>query len=643
MSKSNDFVHLHLHTQYSLLDGAVLVGDLMEKIKKTGMTPMVGISDHGTMHGIVDFYRQALANDIKPILGCEVYVAPDNRFNTSYERGQDKNHHLVLQAESNKGLSNLQKLVSRAQFEGFHYKPRIDKELLAEYSEGIIGLSACLAGEVPRKLMREQYDEAVIAAHEYRDILGKDNFFLEIQENGIEEQLMVNRNLIKMSRESGIPLVATNDCHYLNKGDHLSHEILICIQTQSTINSPNRFEIHSDQLCVKTGEEMWRAFGEVPDALTNTVEIANRCSTNIEFGNLHLPDYDVPEGYTIESYLLHLARKGLHEKLAKVPAEKHENYYKRLDDEMAVICGKNFAGYFLIVWDFMNYSRRVGIPVGPGRGSGAGSIVAYTLGITDLDPLEFNLLFERFLNPERSSMPDFDIDFCVRGREQVIKYVREKYGDDRVSMIITFGKLQGRSTVRDVGRVLEVPLPIVDKLAKAIPPDPGMTLRKALKKDDELKKVFQAVDGGETILNHAVKLEGLIRNTGMHAAGVIIADKPLNEYVPLSRGQNNEVICQFEKDTAESVGLVKFDFLGLNNLTIIDEAVKQIKKNRGEDLDISNIPLDNKEVFELLSRGDATGVFQLECSGMKNLLRKLKPECFEDIIALVALYRPGPM
>jgi len=643
MNQNKDFVHLHLHTQYSLLDGAILVGDLMQKIKETGMTPMVGISDHGTMHGIVDFYRQALANGIKPILGCEVYVAPDKRTDTNYERGQEKNHHLVLHAKNNTGLTNLQKLVSRAQFEGFHYKPRIDKEILAEHSAGLIGMSACLAGEIPRKIMRDQYDEALAAAMQYRDILGKDDFFLEIQENGIEEQLMVNRNLIKMSRENGIPLVATNDCHYLNKGDHLSHEVLICIQTQSTLSSPDRFEIHSDQLWVKSPDEMWQAFGEVPDALTNTVEIAERCSSSITFGELHLPEYEVPEDYTLTSYLTHLSRKGLHEKLAKVPSEKHEQYYKRLDDELEVIIGKNFAGYFLIVWDFMNYSRKEGIPVGPGRGSGAGSLVAYSLGITDLDPIDLDLLFERFLNPERESMPDFDIDFCVRGREQVIRYVREKYGDDRVAQIITFGKLLGRSTVRDVGRVLEVPLPDVDKLAKAIPSDPGMTLRKALKNDKDLEQVFKAIPRGEEILTHAVKLEGLVRNTGMHAAGIVISDKPLNEYVPLCRGQNNEVIAQFEKDTLESVGLVKFDFLGLNNLTIIDEAIKQIKKNQGIDLDINKLPLDDKNVFELLSRGDATGVFQLESSGMKNLLRKLKPESFEDIIALVALYRPGPM
>jgi len=643
MAGNNDFVHLHLHTQYSLLDGAIKVGDLMEKVKETGMTPIIGISDHGTMHGIVDFYRQAKANDIKPVLGCEVYVAPDDRKNTTYEKGQDRNHHLVLQAKNNKGLSNLQKLVSLAQFEGFHYKPRIDKEILAEYSEGIIGLSACLAGEIPRKIMRDQYDEAVQVALQYRDILGKDDFYLEIQDNGIEEQLMVNRNLIKMSKETGIPLVATNDCHYLNQGDHLSHEVLICIQTQQTLSSPNRFEIHSDQLWVKTGEEMWRAFSEVPESLLSTMEIAEKCETSITFGELHLPEYEVPDGYSISSYLEHLSREGLNEKLARIPSGEHQKYFDRLKIELDVIIGKNFAGYFLIVWDFMNYSRQVGIPVGPGRGSGAGSLVAYTLGITDLDPLEFNLLFERFLNPERESMPDFDIDFCVKGREQVIRYVREKYGDERVSQIITFGKLLGRGTVRDVGRVLEVPLPVVDKLAKSIPGDPGMTINKALKKDPELEKVFEEQEDGAKLLNHAKKLEGLMRNTGMHAAGIVISDKPLNEYVPLCRGQNHEVVAQFEKDTLESVGLVKFDFLGLNNLTIIDEAVKRIKESRGEELDIAKIPLDDKNVYDLLCRGDTTGVFQLESSGMKNLLKKLKPEVFEDIIALVALYRPGPM
>ncbi|MGE4268331.1 MAG: DNA polymerase III subunit alpha [Deferribacterales bacterium] len=644
MSQNKEFVHLHLHTQYSLLDGAIIVGDLMKKIKTNGTTPIVGISDHGTMHGIVDFYKQALANDIKPILGCEVYVAPDSRRNTSYEKGQDRNYHLVLQAKNNKGLSNLQKLVSLAQFEGFHYKPRIDKEILAQYSEGLIGLSACLAGEIPRKLMRDRYDEALAAAMEYRDILGKDDFFLEIQENGIEEQMMVNRQIIKMSHETGIPLVATNDCHYLNKGDHLSHQVLICIQTQSTVNSPNKFEIHSDQLWVKSPEEMWEAFSEVPSALTNTVAIAERCNTSIEFGHLHLPEYEVPEGFnTIADYLTHLARNGLVKKLAKIPSEKHEMYHQRLREELDVIIGKHFDGYFLIVWDFINHAHTIGVPVGPGRGSGAGSLVAYSIGITDIDPIRFNLLFERFLNPERESMPDFDIDFCVRGREEVIKYVRRKYGDDRVSQIITFGKLMGRSTIRDVGRVLEVPLKDVDKLAKALPSDPGMTLRKALEKDPSLNDNFKEVEHGLDILNHAVKLEGLVRNTGMHAAGVVISDRPLNEYVPLCRGQNDEVITQFEKDTLEAVGLVKFDFLGLNNLTIIDEALKRIKENRGEDLDISRIPLDDKKVYDLLCRGDTTGVFQLESSGMKNLLKKLKPEEFEDIIALVALYRPGPM
>lgn len=643
MSNTKDFVHLHLHTQYSLLDGAIIVGDLMKKIKEKSFTPICGISDHGTMHGIVDFYKQALANEIKPVLGCEVYVAPDSRFNTSYERGQDKNYHLVLHAKNNTGLKNLEKLVSLAQFEGFHYKPRIDKEILAKYSEGLIGMSACLAGEIPKKLMRDRYDEALAAAHQYNDILGKGNFYLEIQENGLEEQLMVNRQIIKMSKETGIPLVATNDCHYLNKGDHTSHQVLICIQTQSTLNTPNKFEIHSDQLWVKSPEEMWQAFGEVPEALTNTLEIAEKCNTSIEFGHLHLPVYEVPEGYTIASYLTHLANEGLVKKLAKIPSEQHDVYHKRLKDELDVIIGKHFDGYFLIVWDFINHAHIVGVPVGPGRGSGAGSLVAYCIGITDIDPIRFHLIFERFLNPERASMPDFDIDFCVRGREEIIKYVRQKYGDDRVSQIITFGKLQGRSTIRDVGRVLEVPLKDVDKLAKAIPNDPGMTLRKALEKDPSLKDNFKEVENGDLILQHAVKLEGLMRSTGMHAAGVVISDAPLEEYVPLCKGQNGEVITQFEKETVEGVGLIKFDFLGLNNLTIIDEAVKLIHKYKSKDFDISKIPLDDKKVFDLLNRGDTTAVFQLESSGMKNLLKKLKPDVFEDIIALVALYRPGPM
>ena len=643
MSVSKDFVHLHLHTQYSLLDGAILVNDLMDKLKKQNVG-MCGISDHGTMYGIVDFYRTALKNEIKPILGCVVYVAPDDMTNRSYGPEDDKNYHLVLLAKNNKGLLNLQHLVSRAQLEGFYYKPRIDKKLLERYSEGIIGLSACLAGEIPRKIIKHNnYDAAVEAAIQYRDILGKDDFFLEVQDNGIDDQIIANRNIFQMSKETGIPLVATNDCHYLNKGDHISHEVLMCIQMQTTMNDPNRMLGHGDQLWVKSPEEMWAAFGDYPDALTNTVAIAERCNTSITFGDLHLPQYDVPEGYTIESYFEHLCRVGLHEKLAALPESVHQEYHDRLDEELNIIIMKGFPGYYLIVWDFINWSKKNKIPVGPGRGSGAGSLAAYVLGITDIDPIKYDLLFERFLNPERESMPDFDIDFCVNGRERVIEYTRNKYGDDKVAQIITYGKLLGRGSVRDVGRVLDVPLPVVDKLAKMIPEVPGMTLNKALSKDPSLEKSFKEVEHGADILTHAKKLEGLIRNSGMHAAGIVIGDRPLEDIVPLCKGQKDEVVTQYEKDTCESVGLIKFDFLGLKNLTIIDVAVKNIKAVHGVELDIEKLPVDDKKSYELLQSGDTTGVFQLESGGMKNLLKKLKPTVFEDIIALVALYRPGPI
>ncbi|QAR32227.1 DNA polymerase III subunit alpha [Geovibrio thiophilus] len=639
---ANEFVHLHLHTQYSLLDGAIKIADLTDKIKEQG-SRSVAITDHGTMYGIVDFYKKAKAAELKPILGCEVYVAPDTRFNKSYEKGEDKNHHFILLAKDNTGLANLRFLASRAQLEGFHYKPRIDKELLAQYSEGLIGLSACLAGEIPRAIMRNDLQHAIRTAETYRDILGKGNFYLEIQDNGLPEQVQVNRQLMKMSKDMGIPLVATNDCHYLEKGDHLSHEVLMCIQTQSVLSSPNRMEIHTDQLWVKSPEEMWASFRDVPEALTNTVDIAERCGSSIEFGNLHLPEYDVPDGYSIDSYLEYLSGEGLKRKLAHIPEELHREYHERLVMELKVIVMKGFAGYFLIVWDFINYAHTQKIPVGPGRGSGAGSLVAYSLGITDIDPIRFNLLFERFLNPERESMPDFDIDFCVNGREDVIRYVRRKYGDDKVAQIITFGQLLGRGSVRDVGRVLEVPLKDVDKLAKTIPESPGMTINKALKADSDLESAFAEIEKGPDILRHARKLEGLLRNAGMHAAGIVIGDKPLDFYVPLCKGQNDEVVTQFEKDTLEEVGLVKFDFLGLKNLTIIDWAVKNIKAVHGTDIDMQKLDLDDQKTYDMLSAGDTTGVFQLESEGMKNLLKKLRPECIEDVIALVALYRPGPI
>jgi len=636
-----EFVHLHLHSQYSLLDGAILIPDLIDKLKEQKVK-YCAITDHGTMHGIVDFYKQCHKNEIKPIIGCEVYVAPDDRRNREYGDGEDKNYHLILLAKNNKGLENLQYLVSMAQLEGFYYKPRIDKQLLSEYSEGLIGLSACLAGEPPRHILRGDYQKAVAAAKEYEAILGKGNYYLELQDNGIDEQKIVNNQLINISKNENIPLVATNDCHYLNEGDHTSHQVLMCIQMQATINSKNKLEFHSDKLYVKSPEEMWKSFDNYPDALINTIKIAEMCNVTMEFGAVHLPVFEVPEGYTPETYFEHIARQGLHRKISNFPVEKQKLYIDRLNYEMEIIKLKGYASYYLIVWDFINYAKSNNIPVGPGRGSGAGSLAAFAMGITDIDPIRFNLLFERFLNPERKSMPDFDIDFCKNKREQVINYVIDKYGKDKVAQIVTFGQLLARGVIRDVGRVLEIPLKTVDKIAKLIPESPGMTLKKALKSDPSLEQEIENVESGKELLTHARKLEGLLRQTGMHAAGVVISDKPIIQYVPLCKGQNNEVVTQFEKNTLEEIGLVKFDFLGLKNLTVIDYAVNKIREKEAN-FDISNIPLDDSLTYDLLSNGYTTGVFQLESPGMKNLLKKLKPTTFEDIVAVVALYRPGPM
>lgn len=638
---TKEFVHLHLHSQYSLLDGAILIPDLIDKLKSHGMKSCA-ITDHGTMHGVVDFYKKTLKSGIKPIIGCEVYVAPDNRKNREYAKEDDKNYHMILLAKNNEGLKNLQHLVSIAQLEGFYYKPRIDKEILNTYSNGLIGLSACLAGEPPRHILKNDYKKAMSCAKEYEDILGKGNYFLEIQDNGITEQKIVNNQLINISNTTGIPLVATNDCHYLNFGDHTSHQILMCIQMQATLNSKNKLEFHSDQLFVKSPEEMWKSFDNYPESLTNTLKIDEMCNVAMKFGDVHLPNFDVPEGYTVDTYFEHIARQGLHQRLIKIELNKHSEYQARLNYELEVIKMKGYSGYYLIVWDFINYSRQNNIPVGPGRGSGAGSLVAFAMGITDIDPIRFNLLFERFLNPERKSMPDFDIDFCKNKREQVINYVINKYGKDRVAQIVTFGQLLARGVIRDVGRVLEIPLKEVDKIAKLVPEAPGMTLKKALAEDTSIKPSIISKEFGAELLIHSQKLEGLLRQTGMHAAGVVISDEPIINYVPLCRGQNNENLTQFEKNTLEDVGLVKFDFLGLKNLTVIDDCLKRIKVNHPE-FSFSEIPLDDSKTFELLSTGYTTGIFQLESAGMKNLLKKLEPTCFEDIIALVALYRPGPI
>jgi len=641
MSKK-DFVHLHLHTQYSLLDGAIHIEDLFKKIHQFG-SKSVAITDHGSLFGVPDFYKQALKNKIKPIIGCEVYISPGSRNDRKYAKDEIKNYHLILLAKNNKGLKNLQYLVSKGYLEGFYYKPRIDKEILSEYSEGLIGLSACMAGEPARHILRNDFKRTCDAAKEYEDILGKDNYFLEIQENGLDDQQIINKGLIDVSKKTSIPLVATNDCHFLNKDDYASHKILMCIQLQMTMSNQNKSLGHPAELYVKSPDEMWEDFKDLPEACLNTLRIAERCNVSMEFGNLHLPHYNVPDNYTLNSYLEHVVREGLHQRLANIPVENHPAYHNRLENELKIITMKGYAGYFLIVWDFIKYAKEHNVPVGPGRGSGAGSLAAYALKITDIDPIRFNLLFERFLNPERKSLPDFDVDFCMNKRENVINYVKEKYGKEKVGQIVVFSKLKPRATIRDVGRVLEIPLSIIDKLAKKIPGTPGMTMKKALSIDKSLKENITSIERGEELLLHTLKLEGLLRQTGMHAGGIVIVDKPLVEYVPLCKGQNNEMLTQYEKDTLEDIGLVKFDFLGLKNLTIIDYAIKLIKQNCETTVDLDTLPLDDKKTYELLSKGDTTGIFQLESPGMRNLLKKLKPTLFEDIIALVALYRPGPI
>lgn len=678
LAKEEKFVHLHLHTQFSALDGAIKIKELIPRLKELGMSSCA-ITDHGCMFGIIDFYKSCKSAGIHPIIGSEFYISPGNLTDRDYERGEISNYHLVLLAENNIGLKNLYKLSSIGFCEGFYRKPRIDKAALAKHSEGVIALSACLGGEIARKLIREDYKAALEAAIEYDRIMGRGNYFLEIQENGIPDQEIVNRQLISISKETGIPLVATCDCHYLRRENHITHNILMQIQylqgnadkepksqpkkqinsapmltddideDTSSQNESNKKGEYSAQLYVKSPEEIMNDFSYAPDAIENTVKIAKRCNVEIKFGDLHLPQYDVPEGYTIATYFSDLARKGLEERLKRVPEEKHQVYKDRLEEEIEVITMKGFDGYFLIVWDFINYSRRNKIPVGPGRGSGAGSLAAYALEITDIDPIRFNLLFERFLNPERVSMPDFDIDFCPNGRENVIEYVRERYGSERVCQIVTFGTLKPRNAVRDASRVLKIPLADADKMAKAIPGGPAITsFKEALEADKSLMEAFNKCERGLEVFEQAKNIDGFIRNIGRHAAGVIIADKPVTEYAPLCRVKEEkdvlpQDVCQFEKGAAEKIGLIKFDFLGLKNLTIIDDAIKRVRDSVAPDFDINDIPLDDKEVFDLLQRGDTAGVFQLESDGMKSLLRKLRPTVFEDIIAANALYRPGPI
>ncbi len=633
-----NFTHLHVHTEYSLLDGSNKIREYVERVKELGMDS-AAITDHGVMYGVIDFYRAARAAGINPILGCEVYVAPGSRFDREAGSGDDRYYHLVLLAENNQGYSNLMKIVSKGFVEGFYYKPRVDLELLEKYHEGIIALSACLAGEVARFLTRGMYEDAKAAALRYQDIFGKGNFFLELQDHGIPEQQNVNQQLLKMHRETGIDLVATNDVHYTLAEDAQPHDVLLCLQTGKKLADTDRMRYEGGQYYVKSPEEMAKLFPYAPEALENTHKIAQRCHVEIEFGVTKLPKFGVPEGYTSWEYLNELCFKGLEERYQPVTDELKE----RLTYELTTIKNMGYVDYFLIVWDFIKYARDHDIMVGPGRGSAAGSLVAYTLGITQLDPIRYDLLFERFLNPERVSMPDIDVDFCFERRQEVIDYVRRKYGDDCVVQIVTFGTLAARGVIRDVGRVMDMPYAQVDVIAKMIPQELNITIDKALTMNPELKKVYEEQQDIHELIDTAKRLEGLPRHTSMHAAGVVISQKDVSEYVPLSRAQDGSIVTQFTMTTLEELGLLKMDFLGLRTLTVIQNAVHLVEQDTGVKLDMQHIDYDDKKVLDSLGTGRSDGVFQLESAGMKNFMKELKPQSLEDVIAGISLYRPGPM
>ena len=633
-----EFTHLHVHTEYSLLDGSNKIKEYVARVKELGMDS-AAITDHGVMYGVIDFYRAAREAGINPILGCEVYVAPGSRFDREVGSGDDRYYHLVLLAENNQGYSNLMKIVSKAFVEGFYYKPRVDLELLEKYHEGIIALSACLAGEVARYLARGMYEDAKIAALRYQDIFGKGNFFLELQDHGIPEQQTVNQQLLRMHRETGIDLVATNDVHYTMAEDAEPHDVLLCLQTQKKLSDENRMRYEGGQYYVKSPEEMARLFPYALEALENTHRIAERCHVEIEFGVTKLPKYDVPDGLTSWEYLNKLCYEGLEQRYHPVT----EELKKRLDYELSTIKNMGYVDYFLIVWDFIKYARDNDIMVGPGRGSAAGSLVAYTLGITQLDPIRYDLLFERFLNPERVSMPDIDVDFCFERRQEVIDYVRRKYGDDCVVQIVTFGTLAARGVIRDVGRVLDMPYAQVDTIAKMIPQELNITIDKALGMNPEFRKAYEEQDDIHRLIDLAKRLEGLPRHTSMHAAGVVISQKDVSEYVPLSRAQDGSIVTQFTMTTLEELGLLKMDFLGLRTLTVIQNAVKMVEKSTGMLLDMQEIDYNDKKVLDSLGTGRTDGVFQLESAGMKSFMKELKPQSLEDVIAGISLYRPGPM
>jgi DNA polymerase III subunit alpha len=644
-----EFVHLHLHTEFSLLDGACRIDELLDQAVKLKM-PAIAVTEHGNLFSSVIFHDHARARGLNPILGCEVYVAPGDRRTKSGVPGETQNH-LVLLAETNEGYHNLIKLVSAGYTEGFYYKPRIDKELLAQHAKGLIGLSSCLKGEVAEGLSHQQDRKAVEAAGRFRDILGPGNFFLEMQWHGIEEQRLVNRGIPAIARDLGLPMICTNDVHYLQAADAHPHDILLCIGTGKAFSDPKRLRYDAKQFFLKTADEMAEVFKDHPDALANTMRIAERCHVTIPSGENFLPDFDVPPGFTVDTYFEHVAREGFAERLPKLRqlaltgALRHtiDEYERRLTYELDMIEQMKYPGYFLIVWDFIRYAREQGIPVGPGRGSAAGSLVAYCMRITDVDPIDFDLIFERFLNPERVSLPDIDIDFCERRRGEVIEYVTRKYGRENVAQIITFGTMKAKAVVRDVGRVLEMSFADVDKVAKQVPPALDMTLDKALEENPILREMEATDPKVKELLAVARRLEGMTRHASVHAAGVVIAPRAITEYAPLYKGARDEIVTQWSMKEIERVGLLKMDFLGLSTLTLIFDAIAEIKRTTGVDLDIDNIPLDDEKTYQIFQDGQTYGIFQFESSGMRDILRKSKPQRLEDLIALNALYRPGPL
>lgn len=643
------FTHLHVHTEFSLLDGSSKIKEITKRAKELGMDSLA-ITDHGVMYGAIDFYRAALANGIKPIIGCEVYVAPGSRFDKEANAGEDRYYHLILLAENNKGYANLCKIVSKGFVDGFYYKPRVDYEVLREFHEGIICLSACLAGEVQRFLARGDYQAGKEAALRYLDIFGKDNYFLELQDHGILEQKTVNQQLLRLSDELGVDLVCTNDVHYTYADDVEAHDILLCIQTGKKKSDEDRMRYEGGQYYLKSPEEMADLFKYAPQALENTEKIAKRCNVTFEFGVTKIPSFPVPKGYTSWTYLKELCENGLHKRYPVFKGEKDENcklsreeLEDRLNYELNTIKSMGYIEYFLIVWDFIHFAKSSGIAVGPGRGSAAGSIVSYCLEITDIEPMRYNLIFERFLNPERVSMPDIDVDFCIERRQEVIDYVGRKYGKDHVAQIVTFGTLKAKGVIRDVARVLDMPYAQADAIAKMIPNDLHMTLDIALKQSKELRDLYEGDSDVRYLIDMSKRLEGLPRHASMHAAGVVICGKPVDEYVPLSRASDGSITTQYIMTTLEELGLLKMDFLGLRNLTVIQNALRFIKKNRGLDIDLNKIDYSDKNVLHYIGTGNTEGIFQLESSGMKSFMKELKPESLEDIIAGISLYRPGPM